>query len=177
MSNNVRHSLAVLSLVALAGAGTPVQAATLPNGAETLSETYRDWAVVCQTRNDATTCIMRQSQSNTQTRQHVLTVEFQRNAEGKLLGALLMPFGLTLGQGVAMQVDDTDSEPALGFTSCLPAGCLVPFSADNTLITKLRAGSTLKLLAHAHPTGQPVTLKVSLKGFSAALKRINELTG
>ncbi len=154
----------------------PALAAPLPGGAGSVVETYQDWVVACQAQNDRTLCVMRQVQNNTQTGQHVLTVEFSGGGDGgRLGGVLLMPFGLSLADGVSVGIDGAAPGPALVFSTCLPQGCLAPVAFEADQVAKLRAGTTLNLTARSLSPAQPVTLKVSLKGFSAALNRIETL--
>lgn len=91
-------------------------AAPLPGGASSLVETYEDWGVVCQIAGKATSCVVRQVQSNNQTKQMVLTVEIGRTPDGKLTGALLLPLGLSLAQGAQLKIGDG---PARRCTSLL----------------------------------------------------------
>lgn len=154
---------------------SPATAAPLPGGAGSLVETFQDWVVACQAQENTTTCVMRQVQTNTQSNQSVLTVEFRNVAGGKLEGALLMPFGLALAKGVTLKID----EAAIGglvFSTCVPQGCLVPMGLDAAQVAKLKTGTALNIGATSLNPGQPVALKVSLKGFPTALNRVLELT-
>lgn len=150
-------------------------AAPLPGGAGSLVETFQDWVVACQSQENTTTCVMRQVQTNTQTNQSVLTVEFRNVAGGKLEGALLMPFGLALAKGVALKIDET-AVGALAFSTCMPQGCIVPVGLDAAQVAKLKTGTAITIGAAGMNPAQPVALKVSLKGFPTALNRVLELT-
>ncbi len=164
------------ALVVAAGVTTsPVMAAPLPGGASSLVETFQDWVVACQAQETTTTCLLRQVQTNTQNSQTVLTVELRNAGGGRLDGALLMPFGLALAKGVTLKIDDA-AAGALSFSTCVPQGCLVPISLDVALVTKMKSGTALNISAAALNPAQPVALKVSLKGFPAALNRVIELT-
>ncbi len=162
--------------VALAAlSGSPVLAAPLPGGANTLQETYQDWTVSCQSQKDATACVMRQDQSSTQTGQRVLTAELRNVAGGKVEGVLLMPFGLDLAKGASLKIDET-AGPNLAFSTCLPQGCLAPVNFDAKQVAALKAGSNINVTTTALSPSQPVAFKISLKGFGAALDRIAALT-
>lgn len=154
----------------------PARGAPLPGGAGSLVETYQDWVVACQAQNERTLCVMRQVQSNTQTGQHVLTVEFSGGGDGgRLGGVLLMPFGLSLAEGITAAIDNAAPGPALAFATCTPQGCLAPIAFEADQVAKLKAGTSLNLTARSFSPAQPIALKVSLKGFSAALNRIGDL--
>ena len=59
--------------------------------------------------------------------------------------------------------------------TCLPAGCIVPLSLAAGDVERLASGETLELGAVAAENNQPVTLSLSLNGFSAALQRLRSL--
>ncbi|ENT82492.1 hypothetical protein H721_00371 [Brucella ovis IntaBari-2006-46-332] len=144
-------------------------AASLPGGASTLQETYQDWTVSCQSQKDTIACVMRQEQSS------VLTVELRNVAGGKVDGVLLMPFGLDLAKGASLKIDDT-AGPNLTFSTCLPQGCLAPVSFDAKQVAALKSGTNINVTTTALSPSQPVAFKISLKGFGAALDRIQALT-
>ena len=147
---------------------------SLPGGASSLQETYQDWQVACVQQNTGSRCIMRQQQVDQQSRQQVLAVELMVAAE-KVDGVMVLPFGLDLDKGVVLQVDEGEADPALRFRTCLPAGCVVQVSFDDARIAALRKATALKIKVVADG-GNETPLTVSLKGFSAALDRVAELS-
>lgn len=179
IDNLLRPVRALAGCTTLAGllfVASSTSAAPLPGGAGSLVETYQDWIVACQAQNNATQCVMRQVQSNKDTGQNILTVEFANATDGKLQAALLMPFGLALAQGVSVRIDDAPAGSPAAFSTCIPQGCLASVTFDIGQAAKLKTGTTLNLSATALAPPQPVALKVSLKGFSAALARVGDLT-
>ncbi len=147
--------------------------AELPGGASSLRETYQDWTVQCQVVNNVKQCAISQQQQQ-QNGQRVLAVEFQPNSEGGVSGIAVMPFGLKLSEGVKLQIDDQAELPAIAFSTCLPAGCILPIQLDAKNVAASQAGQALKLKS-ASVDGREMTLPVSLKGFSAALDRVSKL--
>ncbi len=157
-------------------AAAPAQGPTnapssLPNGATSINETYQDWVVLCAAGDKGRNCVMTQQQRRQDTNQLVLAVEFDSIAADEIKGMMVLPFGLRLADGVTLQVDDGAASRPVAFSTCLPAGCIVPLSFDAAMVRTLRAGTTLKLVAKAHDSGQDVALGVSLKGFAAAQDR------
>lgn len=148
--------------------------ATLPGGATSLQETFSDWQVGCVVQGPAKRCSITQEQVNQQSRQRVLAVELAVAAD-KLEGVLLMPFGLALDKGVALQIDDQPSANMLKFRTCLPGGCLVPLNFDGKTVAALRVGTVVKLRAVADG-GQDQLYTISLKGFAPAIDRITSLS-
>jgi invasion protein IalB len=144
-------------------------AAALPGGATSLQETHGDWVVGCVVQGAAKRCGVTQEQTNQQTRQRVVAMELTP-AGDRIEGVLLLPFGLVLDQGVALQIDDQAQGQTLRFRTCLPGGCLVPLGFDARQTAALRAGTALK--ARVMPDGgQPTVLTISLKGLGSALDR------
>ena len=144
-------------------------ASTLPGGASSLQETYDDWQVACGQQGGVKRCAMGQQQISKENRQRVLDIELWPSGD-KLEGALMLPFGLALDQGVTLQIDDAAPGQPLHFRTCLPGGCVVPLSFDGRSLTALLHGAVLKLKAVVDGGGiAPFT--ISLKGFSGAYNR------
>lgn len=164
-----------LCLPALPAMVAPTLAAPLPGGAGSLVETYQDWVVACQGRDEQSFCVMRQVQSNNQTGQNVVTVEFSA-VQDKLNGVLLLPFGLALTDGASVKIDADEKSQPVPFSTCLPQGCLAPVSFEADDVARLKGGTVLNIAARSLSPSQPLDLKISLRGFSAALSRVAELT-
>ena len=162
---------AVAAAMACAAAGA-VEAAQLPNGVSSLSETYGDWVVACQMQNDTPRCQMTQTQTDTKSRQLVMAMEVRAGADGAMNATLLMPFGLALAKGVSVQVDEGRDTLTADFATCLPSGCLAPLAFKAPLTDLLRTGKTLNVAAVAADDGKPFAVKVSLNGFSTAWERL-----
>ena len=161
----------------LASAG-PSASQGLPGGASSLNETHGDWRVHCTAPEGAVRCAISQTQVQGENRQRVLAVELTAADDGAAAnGALVLPFGLKLENGVSLAIDEAAPFQNLRFSTCLPAGCLVPLSFDGDAMAALRAGTTLAIKAAANDGGQEVALSVSLRGFTSALARAAELTG
>ncbi len=111
-----------------------------------------------------------------QNRQRVLTIELSATEGGSAAsGTLVLPFGLNLDQGVVLSIDEGEFLPPLRFSTCLPAGCLVPLTFNQDAVTVMRAGTALKVKVAASDSGQEVNFSISLTGFTSALARAGEL--
>lgn len=149
----------------------------LPGGASSLAETYGDWAVQCrlQAVKDGATkpvcSLLQQQQDNKGSR--VLAIELQPTEDGAS-GALVLPFGLELSKGVALQIDEAKAGAAQAFSTCMPAGCIVPLNFGEAQLKALNGGKALNLITEAAAGGE-VKLSVLLDGFTAALNRVKEL--
>ena len=147
----------------------------LPGGASSLSETHGDWTVRCQViaRNQTSerVCAMSQVQANAQGQQ-VIGVELRPLTDG-LEGTLVLPFGLAITQRVTLSIDEADPVPA-SFSTCVPAGCIVPITANDSMVNALRTGASLTVTA-SNIEGQQLKLLVPLNGFAAAAQRMEAL--
>lgn len=171
----IKAAIAGIALL-VGGAGASL-AQGLPGGASSLSETHGDWTVTCTAPENIVGCAITQSQMADESRQRVLAMELRPGEDGEVTnGILLLPFGLRLDDGVRLAIDD-DSETfqTLRFSTCLPAGCLVPLSYNGAAVSALRAGSTLFVKANASDNGQEIRFSISLDGFISAHSRAAEL--
>ncbi|MGV2978938.1 invasion associated locus B family protein [Camelimonas sp. ID_303_24] len=157
---------------AFAQTGSP-----LPGGASSLRETHGDWVVNCITPKDRKLCTVSQQlaqQSQGGGAQRVLSIELTPSAKGAE-GALLLPFGLLVAKGAAVQVDDGKALAATPIRTCVPGGCIAPLTLDASTVASMRKGKQLKLNLFASDTEKPFALNVSLKGFGDALDRASAL--
>ena len=161
---------------ALMASATAAGAAPLPGGSSSLMETYDDWSVVCQVQSNVTSCAVRQIQTSKQTNQTVLAIEILGAPKDKLGGFMLLPLGLSLGQGAQLKIDEDAAGAAIAFTTCLPEGCVVPLDLGAEMTRRLRAGKSLTVNIIATNSAKPLMLPVSLKGFANALDRASDLT-
>ncbi|WP_051228653.1 invasion associated locus B family protein [Pleomorphomonas oryzae] len=181
MTNTIQRTCV---LVLLALFATPIKAqqtqgpqqGALPGGASSLSETHEDWTVRCQmaSQKDAAkpVCAVVQTQVTPQGQQ-VISVELRVSPQG-LKGALIMPFGLAINRPVSLSIDEEGQPVPESFTTCIPAGCVVPIEIDRGMLSAMRGGAVMKVSAFT-VDDQKLSLPVSLKGFSAAADRISEL--
>ena len=141
----------------------------LPGGASSLNETYKDWRVACVQQGTAKRCVVSQVQAQ-QNGQRVLAVELDAPRGATVSGTLVLPFGLALESGLALQIDEKPAMPPLRFRTCLPAGCLVNLSFDAPTLAALRTGTALKVKATADG-GAPTPFSIPLQGLATALDR------
>lgn len=149
-------------------------ASTLPGGASSLNETYKDWRVACQIVDNAKRCALSQAQAQ-QNGQRVLAIELSAPKANTVSGALVLPFGLALDSGVTFQIDDKPPMQSVRFRTCLPAGCIINVSFDAPTLVALRAGAVLKVNATADG-GATAPFSISLQGFATALDRVAALS-
>lgn len=172
------RTLALFLFSVLASSALFAQETSLPGNATSLRETHGDWTVSCAivASPDGATrrCALSQQQVAQQTRQRALAIEL-RVREQDAQGTIVLPFGLQLDQGVVLSIDDAEFLAPLRFSTCVPAGCLVPLEFNAGAISALRAGSVLSVRVATSDTGQEMVFSISLTGFSNAYDRVAAL--
>lgn len=167
---------ACLAVLLAAGPNPSVaqDGSSLPGGASSLQETFENWRVGCAVNGSARQCGLSQEHRQ-QDGRRVFGINLVPTESGVIEGALVLPFGLNLDMGVTLAVDERPVVEGLRFSTCLPAGCVVPFTLDDPALGSLRSGETLVLTAIIEDTGSPLTFTVPLTGFSAGLERVTAL--
>ncbi len=160
-----------------ASAVTQPTAATarLPNGAAAINEVYGDWTVDCRITDGQKTCVLTQSQGDSRTNQRVFAIELRAPKDGRAEGTILMPFGLKLENGAVLKLDDRDLGQGLRFSTCVPAGCLLPISFPTIATEAMKGGKTLTSAALNLSSNEVVTFNIVLNGFGQALDRLIQL--
>ena len=171
-SSKIAGTLVFLAALLSSGAAF-AQPTGLPGGATSLNETHGDWRVQCATGTEpasaAVTCSVLQEQTDNRSGQRVLAVQMIPS-DGGTTGTLILPFGLALDNGVTLAVDEQAPMAPLRFSTCLPAGCLVPLTLDAATTEALRSGTSLKIAVTALG-GEQANLTVSLNGLAGGLDR------
>lgn len=147
---------------------------SLPGGASSLNETYKDWRVSCALQGNLKRCVLSQVQAQ-QNGQRVLAIELNAPSGNTVSGTLVLPFGLALDSGVTVQIDENPTMQPVRFRTCLPAGCIVNITFDARTIVVMRAGTALKVKATADG-GAAAPFSISLQGFGTALDRAGVLS-
>jgi invasion protein IalB len=150
-------------------------AATLPNGASSVNETFGDWTVDCRIVERRKQCLLSQAQGNKETGRRVYAIELNPAVGGKIEGTILMPFGLNLDAGAVLKLDDKDLGKGLRFSTCVPQGCLLPVNFPAAATDAMRKGTKLVVASLNLSSNEAVTFNVSLNGFGPAVARATEL--
>ena len=170
-----RSLIAILAALHITPAWT--QGAALPGGATSLRETHGDWTVNCAIVGEAEqaskVCTLSQEQQDSKSGQRIIAVELRPSAKANA-ATLVLPFGLDLAAGAALQIDDGATGEPLPFRTCLSAGCLVSTNLDSKMLASLREGTALKVHVKADG-GKETMFALSLKGFGGAFDRTVEL--
>ena len=157
--------------------GSAAVHAAWPTGASTVSESYGDWTMTCTRPNEKVTCIVAQSQGDSQTGRRKFAVELQTPADGRSEGLVLMPFGLSIEPGVTFKLDEQTLGKGAPYTMCSVDGCFVPISFPTLALDGMRNAKKLLVTGQKASGSDPATIEVPLTGFSQALDRAVGLSG
>ncbi|MDP4002058.1 invasion associated locus B family protein [Methylobacterium sp. NEAU K] len=152
-------------------------AAAWPVGASTVSESYGDWTMTCTRPSEKVTCIVAQSQGDSQTGRRKFGFELQTPAEGRSEGIVLMPFGLSIESGVTFKLDEQTLGKGAPYTLCSVDGCLVPISFPALALDGMRTAKKLYVTGQKASGTEPAMITVPLEGFPQAFDRAVALSG
>ncbi|MEP1206664.1 MAG: invasion associated locus B family protein [Rhizobiaceae bacterium] len=183
----------LLGVVSASASSAQTNAAPTQSNPTSLSEVYADWTVSCRkaqtsTDDELTNCQMSQELRDKKSGQLILAFVLPAKPVNDGFNAVIVaPFGLNLEKGinlgVADSVDDND-KPLVGtgspnsqapFHTCLPAGCVARFKFDDVMFNALRKGMQAQLRMLSAESEKPIRMNVSLKGFTAAERRLRSL--
>jgi len=151
-------------------------AESLANGASSITETYSDWTVTCGIAEGRKICVSSQTLTDQQG-QRQIAIQFAAPKGGKTEAVVLLPFGLALDEGAQLAIDDKAIGERSRFSTCLPAGCVVPLQLSASVIDGLKKGSVLTVTVTSDGNRDVIRFSLSLNGFSGALSRVAELAG
>lgn len=148
------------------GPSTGDPAASEPR--EIVRDTFGDWQVRCATDTDE--CFMYQLALDEADNPvaEVSLLKLPAGGEAAAGATVVSPLGTLLTTGVALQVD-TNPAQQYPFNWCSQVGCFARFGMTEEAINAFKRGGSgkLSLVSIAQPN-RPITLNLSLTGFTAA---------
>lgn len=117
---------------------------------------------------------MVQSQVDWQ-RKLALVVMVTTPVAGISKGVLVTPFGVSLSEGVSMRIDGEAGGSHAGFAVCFLNGCIVPIELARDRLDLMASGRLLQVSVVTFGSREPLNFNVSLKGFGAAIRRLQAI--
>jgi len=170
---------------------SPKTASQLPSSQDRTMTAYRDWRVLCKTTGlkgssagFLKTCIIRNKINPVISLKdggiifslYGQLIKLSKKKASKPVLIVNTPMGLLLPQGLAMKIDNNPVFK-LAIRSChlrrAEGYCLAPFELTRRLRKKFQVGKQV-VISGRLLTGQKVSQKISLLGFSKALKHLNK---
>jgi invasion protein IalB len=153
------------------------QLATTANGHaqnnQQTSEVIKDWTLKCATPQGAPAeqCILVQDRLNPENQQPIMQVAVGFWGPERHRGLVItLPLGVTLPQGIQLEVDDTVISKA-PYVTCTPNGCQAHMPLDDALLQSMKSGQQGKVV-FANARGQAVPVAFSLSGFTAGFAKV-----
>lgn len=134
------------------------------------SARFQDWLVRCNDAKGELVCSLSQQVVDQRSGRSVLQLSLGAAPNGKHLLGAVVPLGVSVPDGVTLQVGDATRRFA--YSQCLPGGCIASLTMDDALIEKMKSVPEARL-AVIDRTGKPVVMPVSLKGFGPAFDELS----
>ena len=170
-----------------------VPAAPKAPQAEVIAE-YGIWRVMCEkppvpAKSDAKdakaaqkVCYIQAAQSNPKVKGAVLSIFIfkmkGKGPDGKVRTAYMIdlraPLGVYLPTGIGLEIDGKPVSRA-SFLTCNPIFCDSMAQTRKETINRLKKGKKAKFIYYAAP-GRGLPIEFDLKGFSAAMKKLDEVS-
>jgi invasion protein IalB len=144
-----------------------------PEVLEIVRDTFGDWQVRCAPEGD--NCFMYQlaldAQENPVAEFSLLKLPIEAEATAGV--TVVTPLGTLLPAGLVMQIDNGERRQ-YPFSWCSQVGCFARFGLNDASINSMKRGKAGKVaLVSVGAPEAPVTLDISLSGFTAAYDSLN----
>lgn len=165
------RNLALGAVIVLNGSAMAAQAQD--TAAESpIVGTYGVWQLVCQTikaegQSDGRICFLSQDRKQADTGQRVVLINIFAAEENKKVMRLTLPFGLELQAGVSLELD-AENKVSGKFSTCLPSGCLVPFTFNASAFQTFAGYDGASVQALRVESNQKIVINFDLEGLSEA---------
>ena len=127
---------------------------------------FQDWTLGCEKPEGggAERCYIYQTVVENKNDQPVLQMAVGYLPNNNTPAAILtVPLGVALPPGMGITVDNGEMVK-FQFERCVPKGCVAGLPLDNKMINKFKRGA--KALIVVHDGRKPISLPISLKGFT-----------
>lgn len=174
-----RHVLAAILLGLSIRLGAGVSSAEEAKPAEAKpadaqpAERGNPWVVNCSTGTTGTTleCQVSQNLTEAKTGQRVLTVTVRRQNDSAALAMILaLPHGLYLPAGASYQID-AGQKATVAIQTSDQNGAYAALPLSTELLAAMKTGTNLNIGMET-ATRKPITIPVTLAGFTAAIDKL-----
>jgi invasion protein IalB len=166
-------AIAALAIVAIAptakSAETQAESMTAASSKVT-RQVFGDWVVACVPQKSGhKSCIMLQTLASQKLKKPVSVFTIGKDRAGKLKGSLRVPVGVSLSEGVVVDVGK-QAPFTVSYSACHPIGCFAAFDLTAPLIGNLKSAKQIAVIAHS-VSQQALKFDFSTRGFPAAYER------
>lgn len=160
-------------LISLALGASMTLAAGMAHAESKSGQDFKDWRMKCEVQegSEEERCYIVQGLVTKEGGRQILNVAVGYLAKTEQPAAIItLPLGISLPQGVSLQVDEGEST-RFPVERCNQTGCLAGIALDEERLTAFRNGLEARVTFY-DGARQPVTVPVSLKGFTAGFDAI-----
>ena len=164
-----------ISVLGLSPAAVASQEAAEEVNDISITRTQHDfWESICTLEQKIETCILRQTlreNSGEKRPFSMITIALKKE---QLMFEVLLPLQIDLAFGLEMWSETIDPKTH-AFVTCVSQGCLVSFELEGSLLEKLMQNRAFSLRFRMLNAEEAILAKVSLKGFSRGIAKLNAI--
>ena len=140
-----------------------------------ITRTQHDfWESICTLERKIETCILRQTlRENSEEKRPFSMITIALKKE-QMMFEVLLPLQIDLAFGLEMWSEYIDPK-TYPFVTCVSQGCLVSFELDEPLIESMKKNRDFSLRFRMLNSEEAILAKVSLKGFSRGIAKLNPI--
>ena len=140
-----------------------------------ITRTQHDfWESICTLEQKIETCILRQTlRENSEEKLPFSMITIALKKE-QMMFEVLLPLQIDLAFGLEMWSEYIDPK-TYPFVTCVSQGCLVSFELDEPLIESMKKNRDFSLRFRMLNAEEAILAKVSLKGFSRGIAKLNPI--
>jgi len=132
------------------------------------------WESICTLDQEIETCVLQQTlRENTGEKRpfSIITIALKKE---QMIFEVLLPLQLDLAFGLEMSSENIDLK-TYRFVKCVSQGCLVSFELDEPLIESRKKNREFSSRFGMLNADDAILAKVSIKGFSRAIVKLNPI--
>ena len=164
-----------ISVLGLSPAAVASQEAAEEVNDISITRTQHDfWESICTFERKIETCLVQQTlHENTREKRPFSMITIALKKE-QLMFEVLLPLQIDLAFGLEMWSEYIDPK-TYPFVTCVSQGCLVSFELEGSLLEKLMQNRAFSLRFRMLNAEEAILAKVSLKGFSRGIAKLNPI--
>lgn len=168
MNKYILRFMAGIAMAALAGAARAEAPASVEAAkAQPVVQTIGDWLVACEAETKGhKSCVLSQTLVSEKLNKTVGVLTIDKDAAGKLKGALRLPVGVSLPAGVVVDVEGK-AALTVPYAACRRSGCFAQFDLTEPLLSQMRKASKISAVVQ-DTSNKSLSLTFSTRGFPDA---------
>ena len=164
-----------ISVLGLSPAAVASQEAAEEVNDISITRTQHDfWESICTLEQKIETCVLQQTLRENGGEKRPFSMITIALKKEKMMFEVLLPLQIDLAFGLEMWSETIDPKTH-AFVTCVSQGCLVSFELEGSLLEKLMQNRAFSLRFRMLNAEEAILAKVSLKGFSRGIAKLNPI--